>query len=48
MLELGDTEKIKSQSIDSDIMPPVNLTGMTGKERLIISNWINQGSKINN
>ena len=41
-------EKIKSQSIDSDVMPPGNLSGITNKERLIISNWINQGSKINN
>ena len=45
---INNLEKIKSQSIDSDIMPPGNLTGMTEKERLTLLNWIKQGSKINN
>ena len=45
---LKNLTKIKSQSIDSDIMPPGNLTGITIKEREIIANWINQGSKISN
>ena len=40
--------KIKAQSIDSDIMPPGNLTGMTINEREKIKNWIIQGANINN
>jgi len=45
---LNHIDKIKAQVNDSDIMPPGNLTGITNKERKTISNWINQGSKINN
>ena len=41
-------EKIKAQSIDSDVMPPGNLTGITDKERSILLDWINHGSKVNN
>ena len=40
--------KIKAQSVDSDIMPPGNLTGMTIDEREKIKNWIIQGANINN
>ena len=45
---LNNLSVIKSQSIDSDIMPPGNMTGMTQKERQTISLWINQGANINN
>ena len=41
-------DKIKAQAIDSDVMPPGNLTGITNHERKILNNWINQGAKINN
>ena len=40
--------KIKAQVIDSDIMPPGNLTGMTESERSKINLWIHQGANINN
>jgi uncharacterized membrane protein len=40
--------KIKAQVIDSDIMPPGNLTGMTETERNKIKLWINLGANINN
>ena len=39
---------IKSQSIDSDIMPPGNLTGMTENERQKLAEWIKAGAPINN
>ena len=45
---LKNINKIKTQSIDSDIMPPGNLTGITENEKEIISLWINQGASINN
>ena len=45
---LNNIDKIKAQSIDSDIMPPGNLTGMTKDERNKINSWIIQGAKINN
>ena len=45
---LNNIDKIKAQSIDSDIMPPGNLTGMTKDERNKINSWIIQGTKINN
>jgi len=45
---LNNIEKIKDQSIDSDIMPPANLTGMTKNERNKINSWIIQEDKINN
>ena len=45
---LINIEKIKAQSIDSEIMPPGNLTGMTKNERNKIANWIIQGTNINN
>ena len=40
--------KIKAQAIDSNIMPPANLTGMTESERNKIKLWINLGANINN
>ena len=40
--------KIKAQVIDSDIMPPGNLTGMTETERNKIKLWIDLGANINN
>ena len=40
--------KIKAQVIDSDIMPPGNLTGLTESERNKINLWIHQGANINN
>ena len=45
---LNNIDGIKSQSIDSDIMPPGNLTGMTQSERDKIAEWIKSGSPINN
>ena len=45
---LKNISKIKSQSIDSDIMPPGNLTGMTEDERNKIKLWIDQLSITNN
>ena len=45
---LKNIDKIKAQAIDSDIMPPGNLTGITETERIKINNWILQGSPINN
>tara|TARA_B100001123_G_C15257781_1_gene1005381 strand:- start:44 stop:1255 length:1212 start_codon:yes stop_codon:yes gene_type:complete len=45
---INNIKRIKSQVIDSDIMPPGNLTGITENERLIIDSWIKQGAKINN
>ena len=45
---LKNIDKIKAQVIDSDIMPPGNLTGITETERIKINNWILQGSLINN
>jgi len=45
---IKNINKIKAQAIDSDIMPPANLTGMTETERNKIKLWINLGSNINN
>ena len=45
---LKNIDKIKSQAIDSDIMPPGNLTGITETEKGKINLWINQGANINN
>ncbi len=45
---LKNVDKIKTQSIDSDIMPPGNLSGMTTDERNKISLWIKLGANINN
>ena len=45
---IKNINKIKAQVIDSDIMPPANLTGMTVSERNKIKLWINLGANINN
>ena len=45
---INNINKIKAQAIDSDIMPPANLTGMTESERNKIKLWINLGANINN
>ena len=45
---LKNIDKIKAQVVDSDIMPPGNLTGITKTEREKISLWIKLGAKINN
>ena len=45
---LKNIYKIKTQAIDSDIMPPGNLTGMTKAERNKIKLWIDLGANINN
>jgi len=45
---IKNINKIKAQAIDSDIMPPANLTGMTETERNKIKLWINLGPNINN
>ena len=45
---IKNLRKIKAQSIDSDAMPPGNLTGITQKEKETIENWISQGAIINN
>ena len=37
---------IKDQVIDSDIMPPGNMTGITEAERNILKAWIEQGASI--
>ena len=43
---IKNINKIKSQALDSDIMPPGNLTGITQTERDKISSWISQGASI--
>jgi len=45
---LKNIKMIKEQAIDSDIMPPNNLTGITQVERNKIRLWIEQGRNINN
>ena len=39
---------IQAQAIDSEIMPPNNLTGITNQEREKLRIWIEQGANINN
>ena len=39
---------IRDQVIDSDIMPPGNITGITENERNILRVWIEKGANINN
>mgnify|MGYP001471233735 CR=1 FL=1 len=39
---------IKAQAIDSEIMPPNNLTGITNEERQKLRIWIEQGANTNN
>ena len=45
---IKNVDKIKAQAIDSDIMPPGNMTGMTEDERNKINSWIELGAVINN
>ena len=45
---LKNLKKIKEQAIDSNVMPPNNLTGITPDERKKIGLWIEQGANINN
>jgi len=45
---LSNLDNIKAQALDSDMMPPGNLTGITEDEKNKLRNWINQGSNINN
>ena len=45
---LKNIDKIKAQVIDTDVMPPGNLTGITETEREKINLWIKLGAKINN
>ena len=45
---IKNINKIKAQAIDSDVMPPANLTGMTESERNKIKLWINLGANTNN
>ena len=45
---INNIKRIKSQVIDSDIMPPGNVTGITETERTKIKTWIELGAKINN
>ena len=45
---LINIRKIKAQAIDSDIMPPGNITGITKSEKNKIKLWIQQGTNINN
>ena len=45
---LNNLSTIKAQSIDSDIMPPGNITGMTEAERNKLKIWIESGASINN
>ena len=39
---------IKAQAVDSEIMPPNNLTGITNQERETLRVWIEQGANTNN
>ena len=45
---LKNIYKIKSQAIDTNIMPPGNLTGITESEKKKINLWIQQGANISN
>ena len=45
---IKNIKKIKEQAIDSNVMPPNNLTGITQIEREKIRLWIEQGTNINN
>ena len=44
---LNNLSIIQSQAIDSDVMPPGNMTGITQKERDKLLLWIQQGADIN-
>ena len=45
---INNLSTIKAQAIESDIMPPGNITGMTSTERKKIKIWMNSGANINN
>ena len=45
---INNLSTIIAQSIDSDIMPPGNITGMTEAERNKLKIWIESGAIINN
>ena len=45
---IKNLKKIKEQAIDSNVMPPGNLTGITPVEREKIGLWIEQGANFNN
>ena len=45
---IKNIDNIKAQVIESDIMPPGNLTGITQDERNKIKTWIESGANINN
>ncbi len=45
---INNIDGIKSQVIDSDIMPPGNITGITQNEKDKLKLWIQLGAKINN
>ena len=45
---IKNLRKIKEQAVDSNIMPPNNLTGITKTEREKIRLWMEQGANINN
>ena len=45
---LKNLKLIKAQALDSEIMPPNNVTGITNTERNILRVWIQQGANINN
>ena len=44
---LKNLSLIQAQAIDSDAMPPGNMTGITQQEREKILLWIQQGTSIN-
>ena len=44
---LKHLQSIKAQSLDSDVMPPGNITGMTKSERDKIRKWIKMGAIVN-
>ena len=45
---LKNLKLIKAQAIDSEIMPPNNVTSITKNERNILRVWVEQGANINN
>jgi uncharacterized membrane protein len=45
---IKNVKLIQAQAIDSEIMPPNNLTGITNQEREKLRIWIEQGANINN
>ena len=45
---IKNIKKIKEQAVDTNVMPPNNLTGITPIERAKIGLWIEQGVNINN